>query len=261
MLKRKGPQSAGIAALTLALVFTVMPGGVRSAKAQGSSDSQIQADVQKALNKKQYKDIHATVHNGEVTLQGSVDVYADKESADNRVQHVKNIKGVDNLIGVAGSKLEDVALRNKLANRLATDRVGYGTTAFNSISVGVHDGVVTLAGTVYGPVDKDSALSLVANTAGVKDIIDNLDVAPLSPMDDQLRVRLANAIYGTMQLEKYALDPAKPIRITVINGNVTLTGVVDSKADRDIAGIRANSVSGVFKVTNDLQVAGTHPGK
>jgi hyperosmotically inducible protein len=74
-------------------------------------------------------------------------------------------------------------------------------------------------------------------------------------------VRLAKVIYGTTQLQKYALDPAKPIRITVINGNVTLSGVVDSKADSDIANIRANGVPGVFKVVNNLQVAGPQSGK
>ena len=95
---------------------------------------------------------------------------------------------------------------------------------------------------------------------GVKDVVDNLEVAPLSPMDDRCALRLARAIYGTPQLQKYALDPAKPIRITVVNGNVTLSGVVDSKMDRDVAGIRANSVPGVFKVMNNLQVAGPQPG-
>jgi osmotically-inducible protein OsmY len=80
-------------------------------------------------------------------------------------------------------------------------------------------------------------------------------------MDDRLRLELARVIYGTPQLQKYALDPAKPIRITVVNGNVTLTGVVDSKMDHDVAGIRANTVPGVFKVVNDLQVAGPEAGK
>jgi osmotically-inducible protein OsmY len=144
---------------------------------------------------------------------------------------------------------------------LAYDRVGYGTTAFNAISIGVDHGVVTLEGTVYWEPDKDSAVGLVANTPGVKDVIDNLKVAPVSPMDDQLRLRLARVIYGTPQLQKYALDPAKPIRIMVINGNVTLSGVVDSKMDKDIAGLKANSVPGIFKVVNDLQVAGPESGK
>jgi osmotically-inducible protein OsmY len=80
-------------------------------------------------------------------------------------------------------------------------------------------------------------------------------------MDDELRVRLARTIYGAPQLNKYALDPAKPIRITVVNGHVTLSGVVDNKMDKDVAGIRANSVSGVFSVANDIQVAGPQSGR
>jgi hyperosmotically inducible periplasmic protein len=74
-------------------------------------------------------------------------------------------------------------------------------------------------------------------------------------MDNQTRMAVYRAVYGYPSLNKYAIDPAQPIRITVVNGNVTLNGVVLSKADKDVAGIRANSVPGVFKVTNDLQVA------
>jgi hyperosmotically inducible periplasmic protein len=80
-------------------------------------------------------------------------------------------------------------------------------------------------------------------------------VAPLSPMDDQSRMQAYRAIYGFPSLNKYAMDPAQPIRITVANGNLTLNGVVDSQADKNVAGIRANGVPGIFKVTNNLQVA------
>jgi osmotically-inducible protein OsmY len=90
----------------------------------------------------------------------------------------------------------------------------------------------------------------------VKDVIDSIEVAPTSPMDDRIRLAEARAIYGASQLNKYAIDPAKPIRITVVNGNVTLSGVVDNQGDKDVANIRANGVAGVFKVTNNLQVAG-----
>jgi len=185
-----------------------------------------------------------------------VEDYAAKEQADNRVHHVRGVRGVDNEIRVGGPSVEDASLRDKLARKLSTYRVGYGTNAFNAINLGVHDGIVTVSGTVYGPTDKSDALSIISTTAGVRDVVDDLEVAPLSPMDDELRVRLARAIYGAPTLQKYAMDPANPIRITVINGNVTLTGIVNSKADRDVAGIKANGVSGVFKVTNEIQVAG-----
>ena len=114
---------------------------------------------------------------------------------------------------------------------------------------------------MYWQPDKDAAVGLAANTPGVKDIVDDIQVAPLSPMDDDIRLRVARAIYGTSALEKYAVNPVKPIRIIVINGNVTLTGVVDNKMDRDLAGIRANTVPGVFKVVNNLQVAGPQSGQ
>jgi hyperosmotically inducible protein len=242
-MKKNRLLPAGIAALSVSLLFA------GAAYAQG-----VDADVHKALDNKKFSNVQASIHGPEVVLTGTVDNYAAKEEADNRVHHVKGVKGVENEIQVSGARVEDTELQNKLAKELAYDRVGYGTTAFNSITIGVHDGVVTLGGTVYGPPDKDSAISLVSHTPGVRDVIDNLEVAPLSPMDDELRLRLARVIYGTPELQKYALDPAKPIRITVVNGNVTLSGVVDNKMDHDVAGIKANTVPGVFKVVNDLQI-------
>jgi hyperosmotically inducible periplasmic protein len=244
---------AGLFVLASALLF----GGTGVyAQAANGADAQIQAAVSKTLDNKRFKDVKSTVQNGDVILTGSVDLYSAKEDADKRAHHVKSVKSVDNQIEVAGPAVEDATLRNKLSEKLVYDRVGYGTTAFNALTINVQNGVVTLGGTAYGPTDKDSAVSLVSNYPGVKDVIDQVDVAPLSPMDDRIRVTEARAIYGAAQLNRYALDPAKPIRITVVNGNVTLTGVVDSQADKDVAGIKANGVPGVFKVVNNLQVAG-----
>ena len=222
----------------------------------GPNDAQIQADVAKALDSKRFKDVNSSVQNGVITLTGTVDLYSAKLDADNRAHHRKNVKGVENLIVVAGPPVEDTTLRDKLAEKLAYDRVGYGTTAFNAFTIGVENGVVTLGGTAYGPMDKDSAVSLAENYPGVKDVIDNIDVAPVSPMDDRIRLAEARAIYGVPQLNKYAIDPAKPIRITVVNGNVTLSGVVDNQSDKDVANIRAKGVPGAFKVVNNLQVVG-----
>ena len=247
-----GRRVVALMSLAGALLFC----GLKRVAAQGPNDSQIQTDVTKALDNKRFKDVKSQVQNGVVTLTGTVDVYADKEDADKRAHHRKNVKGVQNLIEVAGPVIEDVTFRDKLAEKLIYDRVGYGTTAFNAFTIGVVNGAVTLGGTAYGPTDKDSAISLVSNYPGVKDVIDNIEVAPVSPMDDRIRLAEARAIYGAPQLNKYAIDPAKPIRITVVNGNVTLSGVVDNQGDKDVANIRANGVSGVFKVTNNLQVAG-----
>jgi hyperosmotically inducible protein len=257
----KSVKVAGLLGLSCVLMFGTVVRGVAqtpSAAATGDSanDSQIQTNLTKTLSNKRFKGITSTVQGGMVTLRGTVDVYSDKEDADKRAHRVKNVKSVENLIEIGGPVVEDATLRNKLAEKLVYDRVGYGTTAFNALTIAVKNGVVSLGGTAYGPVDRDSAVSLVSNYPGVKDVVDNINVAPVSPMDDRIRLAEARAIYGAPQLNKYALDPAKPIRITVVNGNVTLSGVVDSQSDKEVAGIRANGVGGVFKVVNNLQVAG-----
>lgn len=262
-MMRRTYLAAGVLGLAVSLGMSSAPSMYAQNAPAGSSanDAQIQSDVLKSLDKKQFKNVKAEVQNGIVTLTGTVDVYSDKEDADRRAHHRKNVRGVQNMIEVAGPTVEDATLRDKLAEKLAYDRVGYGTTAFNALTIGVQNGVVTLGGVAYGPTDKDSALSLVSNYPGVRDVVDNIEVAPTSPMDDRIRLAEARAIYGASQLNKYALDPAKPIRITVVNGNVTLSGVVNSQADKDVANIRANGVPGVFKVINNLQVAGAAPEK
>ncbi len=241
------------------MILALLLGFVPAARAQGgANDSQIQADVAKALNNKRFEGVKAEVHNGMVTLSGSVAVYSAKEDADKKAHHVKNVGGVQNMITVGGANVEDSTLAQKLAGKLAYDRVGYGTTPFNSITIDVRNGVVTLGGTVYGPVDKDTAVSEVENFPGVRDVVDNIEVAPVSMEDDRLRIALYRAIYGFPALNKYSYDPAKPIRISVVNGNVMLSGVVDSAMDKQVAGMRANSVPNVFKVVNNLEVK---PGK
>jgi len=252
-----------VAAVGFAVALSIAPASFALAPSphQNGPDGQVQADVMKALDKKQFKDVQVSVNDGVVKLTGTVLTYADKEDADRRTHHRKNVKAVDDEIQVAGPILDDRTLALKLAEKIEYARAGYSTTPFNSFTVSVHDGVVTLGGTAYGPPDKDSALSLVENYPGVKDVIDNIKVAPLSPSDDRIRLAEYRTIYSFPTLSKYGMDPGKPIRIAVVNGNVTLTGVVDSQADKDAANIRANSVPGVFKVVNQLQVGDTQVGE
>ena len=239
---------SGLAALP------VMASG--SAAQESGNDAQIQASLQKSLNNSRFKDVTVQVSNGIVHLGGTVDLYDSKEQADKKAHHTKNVRAVENAIQVAGTEISDQELQKKLLEKIQYDRVGYGTTAFNAISVQVQNGVVTLGGHAYGPVDKDSAVSEAANTKGVKDVIDEIQVDPVSPFDDQTRIAVARAIYGYGPLTKYAIDPAKPIRISVQNGVVSLYGTVLNEADKNIANIRANGVPNVFKVNNYLQVEG-----
>jgi hyperosmotically inducible periplasmic protein len=181
-------------------------------------------------------------------------LFADKEDADRKARHIKNVIAVRNQIEAGGAPVADSALQETLVKKLEYDRVGYGTTTFNAISVSVGDGVVTLGGHAYGPADKASAMSVVSYFPGVRDVVDEIEVNPVSSMDDRIRIETGRAVYGSTALNKYALDPGKPIRISVQHGYVTLYGVVNSKADRDMAFMRANGVPGVFKVTNQLHV-------
>jgi hyperosmotically inducible protein len=128
-------------------------------------------------------------------------------------------------------------------------------TVFDNLSYKVEGYKVTLMGQVTQPVLKSDAGNVVKGIEGVEQVDNQIEVLPVSPMDNELRRRLFVAIYGYPALEKYAMPVIKPIRIIVKNGHVTLEGVVDSEADKNLAGLRANSVSGVFSVTNNLTVS------
>jgi osmotically-inducible protein OsmY len=222
--------------------------------ASAAEDNGPAADVQAKLNKSQFKNVTVNVQNGIATLSGTVDVYEYKVDADKRTHKVKGVTAVRNDIQVAGPEVPDQQLQAKLGEKLEYDRVGYWNV-FDAISLNVQNGVVTLGGHALGYPARDSALALVSTYPGVKDVIDDIQVDPPSPMDDGIRLAEYRAIYGYPSLNKYAIDPAKTIRISVQNGHVELDGVVDTQADKDTANIRANGVAGVFTVKNNLQVA------
>jgi hyperosmotically inducible protein len=241
-------------AAVLVLGSQVLISHAPSALAQSAqTDNNIQAELQNSFKK--YKGVQISVKNGVVDLEGSISDYATKEELDKKAHRAKNVVAVRNNLQIAGAgEISDAQLQQQIVKKLQYDRVGYGN-AFNAISVSVQNGVVTLGGNALGPVAADSAVSLASHFPRVQDVVDNISVDPVSPMDDQSRMQVYRAIYGYPSLNKYAIDPAQPIRITVVNGNVTLNGVVDSQADKNVAGIRANGVPGIFKVTNNLQVA------
>jgi hyperosmotically inducible protein len=126
---------------------------------------------------------------------------------------------------------------------------------FDYIAFKVDGSTVTLLGQVVRPVLKSDAENAVKHIEGVERVDNQIEVLPPSSMDDRLRLQLFHSIYGYPALEKYALGVQKPIRIIVKNGHVALEGVVDSDGDKNLAGIRANSVPGIFSVNNNLQVS------
>jgi hyperosmotically inducible protein len=240
---------------SMALMAFVVLLSMTALAATGRYDQQIQQAVShKIQGAKQLQAVNSSVEDGIVTLSGSVNLYQDKLEAAKKAKKADHVTGVRNNIVVAGQTVPDNQLQQKLAKKLAFDRVGYFDNTFNYLALNVKDGVVTLTGDTVWDVPKDSALDLIARTPGVKDVVSDVTVLPTSGFDDSIRVRTARAIYRDSVLGRYANDPVHPIRIVVDNGHVTLYGKVQSTMDKNIAGIRANSVSGAFSVDNKLVV-------
>jgi hyperosmotically inducible protein len=116
------------------------------------------------------------------------------------------------------------------------------------------DGTVVLKGAVADPTLKSDAGNAVKRIEGVESVDNQIEVLPTSPMDDRIRRATYRTIYGNEVLNQYSLRAVPPIHIIVKNGHVTLTGVVSSPMDKQVADVQAKSVPGVFSVTNDLQV-------
>lgn len=125
---------------------------------------------------------------------------------------------------------------------------------FDNLEYKVNGYDVTLMGQVTRPTLKSDAERVVQKIEGVEHVNNRIEVLPLSPMDDRIRLATYRAIYSRPGLDRYALQAVPPIHMIVKNGNVTLEGIVASEADKNLAGIQAKGVSGVFSVTNNLRV-------
>jgi hyperosmotically inducible protein len=128
---------------------------------------------------------------------------------------------------------------------------------FDDLAFRVDGSTVTLLGAVTRPTLKKDAESAVKSIEGVQNVMNEIEVLPPSPMDDQIRMAEYRAIYGDPALStRYGFRSIPPVHIIVKNGHVDLEGVVANEGDKNLINIRANSVPGVFSVTNNLQVEG-----
>lgn len=125
---------------------------------------------------------------------------------------------------------------------------------FDNLAYKVDGANVTLMGQVTRPTLKSDAENVVKRIEGVEHVKNEIEVLPVSPNDDRTRRAVYRAIYSDPTMDRYSIQAVPPIHIIVKNGNVNLEGVVATEADKNIAGIRANGVSGVFSVTNNLHV-------
>jgi hyperosmotically inducible periplasmic protein len=127
-------------------------------------------------------------------------------------------------------------------------------SVFDNLMFKVAGDKVTLLGQVVRPTLKSDAEAAVKGIEAVASVDNQIEVLPVSPMDDQIRRAVYRAIYGDSVLSKYGWSAVPSIHIIVKNGNVALEGVVDSESDRNLANLRASGVPNVFSVTNNLHV-------
>jgi hyperosmotically inducible periplasmic protein len=127
-------------------------------------------------------------------------------------------------------------------------------TVFDNLAYRVNGGTVTLFGQVRDAIVKDSAEARVKHLEGVERVDNQIEILPASFNDDRIRGRVARAVFNDPRLFNYGIQTVPPIHIIVKNGHVNLEGVVRTQAEKDDAFIRANGVSGVFSVENNLQV-------
>lgn len=170
----------------------------------------------------------------------SMEALASPQSAqDNRQSATLSPKGVDRITREVRHELVMLPFYGVF------DNLSYSVTP---------DGTVTLLGQVSRPTLKSDAENVVKRIEGVEKVVNNIEVLPTSPNDDRIRRATYRAIFGNDALSQYQLRAVPPIHIIVNNGNVTLEGVVARQMDKQIAGMQANGVSGVFSVTNNLRV-------
>src|SRR4029077_20696836 len=146
-------------------------------------------------------------------------------------------------VGMAAAKApvnvsySDPELASKVAHEI---RMYSWYSIWDNVNVRVDHGNVELMGQVSQPYKKADLQRLAGGVAGVSSVKNDLEVLPLSPMDDHLRMQVARAIYRDAALSRYAIQPVPSIHIIVDNGHVTLEGVVSNQMEKNIAGIRAN---------------------
>jgi len=180
--------------LTSFLAVGILSVGLAAQTTSARYDSDIQSRVTQQLAKKQeFRNLQATTEDGIVTLSGKVDLYQQKLDAAKKVRKLDKVQGVRNLVAVSSSA-PDAEVEARLERKLHYDRIGYDNL-FNFVDVTVKDGVATLNGETYSDVGRDSALALANSMPGVKDVVDNIKVSPVSGFDDRIRISALRAIY------------------------------------------------------------------
>jgi hyperosmotically inducible protein len=162
------------------------------------------------------------------------------------------------LAGLAGASTGPAALNTDAATaaKAAHEIHMYSRySIWDNISLEVNNGALALKGQVSQPYKKQDLQRIVQGVPGVTSVTNQLEVLPLSPFDNTLRLQVARAVYGNPAFTRYAMQAVPPIHIIVNNGRVSLEGVVNNDFEKNLAGMRASTAGLSFgPVQNNLRV-------
>ena len=216
-----------------------------------TSDLKLQVEAQdKLFHAKVGEMVIVRVEDGVATLEGTVESVGRKSIASKQVKKVDGISRVEEKIEVRAG-MDDARVLAEAGKQIR--RYSF-YTIFDHIALGVRDGNLTLTGFALHPWRKEDVGRIVAMVPGVRTVTNSIEVLPVSPMDSEVRLRVARAIYADPTLSKYAIQANPPIHIVVKNGNVTLSGVVHSTIEKALAERAARFAATFFNLDNQLQV-------
>ena len=245
MMGRNIAKGLALALSSAVLLFAT----VAAASEDTSLKNRIEARLS-AADFHQPASVQVEVQNGKAVLNGSVPTVRDLWTAERAAR--KETKQVENGVTVHPAKAVSDAVLGKAIEKAI---IGYPYyNVFDAVGFNVENGKVALSGSVYQPYHKRDIDDLVSRIAGVRALESNIEVQPLSPFDQRLRMQAYRAIYGSPVFSRLAIDPNAPIRILVANGHVTLAGVVSSSSDRQLLTILASQVPGFGPVRNEVQI-------
>jgi osmotically-inducible protein OsmY len=214
------------------------------------TDQQIKAQVEHRLLDQDIRGVVVAVRDGRVTLSGTVRSLWAKEEAVDEAQEVNDVKEVVSTLTIMRGE-GDETIGEAVAAKL---RRYVFFTVFDDVDVEVNDGVATLTGYVTMPYKSHAMVELASRVDGVQQVVDKLEVLPVSGFDDQIRYAAAVRIYNDPLFWNYAIQVNPPIHIVVKHGRVTLSGVVMSEVERRKAELIARGIFGVLSVENKLRL-------
>jgi osmotically-inducible protein OsmY len=214
------------------------------------TDQQIKLQVEHRLLDHDIRGVVVAVRDGTVTLSGTVQSLWAKQEAIGEAQEVNDVKEVVSTLTITPGE-SDRAVGEAVAAKL---RRYVFFTIFNDVDIEVNDGVATLTGYVTMPYKSRAMMELASRVDHVQQVVDKLEVLPVSGFDDQIRYTAAVRIYNDPLFWNYAIQVNPPIHIVVKHGRVTLSGVVMSEVERRKAEVIARGIFGVLSVENKLRL-------